>query len=348
MPSDYLKHDIVNKMYLDPVTENEIDKIILNFRESSAGWDELKPTVIKSIRHCIALPLRHICNLSFRTGIFPDELKIANVVPIFKSGDEMIFSNYRPVSVLPVFSKIIERLMYNRLLKYTNDNNLLYKYQFGFQKGRSTHMALIILIDKISEALENGDCVIGIFLDFSKAFDTVDHIILLQKMYFYGIQDTTLSWFENYLSNRKQYVTYNGIKSQTEKINCGVPQGSILGPLLFLIYINDLSTVSEACMSILFADDTNMFFTGKNLKTMATVINEELIRVQEWLHCNKLSLNVLKTHYIIFTSRNKCVNDVDIRINDAHIERVYATKFLGVQIDAQLTWKKHIEYTCKN
>ena len=347
MPSDYLKHDIVNKMYLDPVTENEIDKIILNFRESSAGWDELKPTVIKSIRHCISLPLRYICNLSFRTGIFPDELKIANVVPIFKSGDEMTFSNYRPVSVLPVFSKIIERLMYNRLLKYINDNNVLYKYQFGFQKGRSTHMALIILIDKISEALENGDCVIGIFLDFSKAFDTVDHIILLQKMYLYGIQDTTLSWFENYLSNRKQYVTYNGIKSQTEKINCGVPQGSILGPLLFLIYINDLSTVSEACMSILFADDTNMFFTGKNLKTMATVINEELIKVQEWLHCNKLSLNVLKTHYIIFTSRNKCVNDVDIRINDAHIERVYATKFLGVQIDAQLTWKKHIEYTCK-
>ena len=132
-----------------------------------------------------------------------------------------------------------------------------------------------------------------------------------------------------------------------KKINCGVPQGYIIGALLFLIYINDLSTVSEACMSILFADDTNMFLTGKNLKTMATVINEELIRVQEWLHCSKLTLNVLKTHYIIFTSRNKCVNDVDIRINDAHIERLYVTKFLGVQIDAQLTWKKHIEYTCK-
>ena len=269
------------------------------------------------------------------------------MVPIFKSGDEMIFSNYRPVSVLPVFSKIIERLLYNRLLKFINDNDLLYKYQFGFQKGRSTHMALIILINKISEALENGDCVIGIFLDFSKAFDTVDHIILLQKLYFYGIQDITLSWFENYLSNRKQYVTYNGNKSKTEKINCGVPQGSILGPLLFLIYINDLSTVSGASMSILFADDTNMFFTGKNPQKMATVINEELTKVQEWLQCNKSSLNVLKTHYIIFTSRNKCVNDVDIRINDARIERVYATKFLGVHIDAQLTWKNHIEYTCK-
>ena len=260
MPSDYLKHDIVNILYLDPVTEDEIDKIILNFRDSSAGWDELKPMVVKSVRNCIKSPLRHICNLSFTTGVFPEELKIANVVPIFKSGDEMIFSNYRPVSVLPVFSKVIERLMYNRLLKYINDNNILYKYQFGFQRGRSTHMALIVLIDKISEALENGDCVIGIFLDFSKAFDTVDHVILLQKLYFYGIHDITLSWFENYLSNRKQYVTYNGIVSNTEKITCGVPQGSILGPLLFLLYINDLSTVSEACMSILFADDTNMFF----------------------------------------------------------------------------------------
>ena len=156
----------------------------------------------------------------------------------------------------------------------------------------------------------------------------------------------TLSWFENYLSNRKQYVTYNGIVSKTEKNNCGAPQGSILGPLLFLLYINDLSTVSKACMSILFADDTNMFFTGKNLQTMTRVINEELTKVQEWLYCNKLSLIVLKTHYMIFTSRNKCMNDVDIRINNVKIERVYATKFLGVQIDAQLTWKKHIEYTC--
>ena len=296
-----------------------MDKIISNFRESAADWDELKPTVVKSVWHCIASPLSHICNLSFVTGIFPDELKIAN---------GMEFSNYRPVSVLPVFSKVIERLMYNRLLKYINDDNLLFRYQFGFRKGKSTHMALIVLIDKISEALEKGDCVVGIFLDFSKAFDTVDHTIILQKLNCYGLKGTILSWFENYLSNRKQYVTYNSIKSTTENNNCGVQQGSILGPLLFLIYINDLSTVSKACMSILFADDTNMFFTGRDLQTMTKVINEELINVQEWLHCNKLSLNVLKTHYIIFTSRNKCANDVDILIQNIPIERVYATKFL--------------------
>ena len=136
VPCDYLKHDIVNKLYLDPVTDDEVERIIHHFKESAAGWDELKPTVVKSIRKCIISPLAHICNLSFATGIFPDELKIANVVPIFKSGDEMVFSNYRPVSVLPVLSKVIERLMYNRLLKYINENKLLYKYQFGFQKGK--------------------------------------------------------------------------------------------------------------------------------------------------------------------------------------------------------------------
>ena len=165
----------------------------------------------------------HICNLSFTTGVFPYELKIANVVPIFKSGDERVFSNYRPVSVLPVFSKLLERLMYNRLLQYINDNNLLYNLQFGFQKGKSTHMAIIVLLDKISEALDNGDYVIGVFLDFSKAFDTVDHCILLRKLEKYGVCDTYLKWFEDYLSNRAQYVTYNSIKSFHESINCGVP-----------------------------------------------------------------------------------------------------------------------------
>ena len=208
-------------------------------------------------------------------------------------------------------------------------------------------MALIVLIDKISEALESDDCVIGIFLVFSKAFDTVDHVILLQKLYFYGIHDITLSWFDNYLSNRKQNVTYNDIVSKTEKNNCGVPQGSILGPLIFVLYINDLSTVSEAYMSILFEDDTNVFFTGKNLQTMSTVINEELTNVQEWFYCNKLSLNVLKTHYMIFTPRNKCMNDFDIRINKCQNKRIYATQFRSVQIDAQLTWTQHIEYSCK-
>ena len=302
---------------------------------------------MKNVKHCIAKPLTHICNLSFKTGVFPQQMKTANVVPIYKSGDEKIFSNYRPVSVLPVFSKLIERLMYNRLIMFVTNNDLLYKYQFGFQRGKSTYMALLLLVDKITEALDKGECVVGIFLDFSKTFDTVNHDILLQKLSLYGIQDIALTWFKDYLHNRTQYVTYNSIKSIKQKITCGVPQGSILGPLLFSLYVNDLATVSNAFWSVLFADDNSLFISGKDPEVMCDAINNDLAKIQEWLYCNKLSLSVLKTHYMIFTARNKTATDLDIKINEVRIERVYVTKFLGVLVDSQLTWKQHIEYTCK-
>ena len=346
-PVDYIQQDMISNLYFDPVTEQEIYKITDKFKDSAAGWDDLKSTMIKHIKESITTPLVHICNRSFETGIFPSELKIANVVPIYKSGDEMVFSNYRPVSVLPVFSKLLERLVYNRLISHINDNKLLYEYQFGFQKGKSTYLAIMMLVDKITEALDQGECVVGVFLDFSKAFDTVDHNILLQKLHKYGICGVELLWFEDYLSNRMQYVTYNNHKSSREKINCGVPQGSILGPILFLLYINDLASVSEFCFSVLFADDTNMFITGKDMNVLCRQLNEDLRNIQEWLQCNKLSLNVLKTHYMVFTPKNKVIGDIEVNIHDVQIQRAYTTKFLGVQIDSKLTWKMHIEYTCK-
>ena len=329
------------------VKEDEILKIITNFKDSAAGWDDLKPSIVKHVKKYIQYPLAYISNLSLSTGVFPDSLKLANVVPIYKSKDHMEFSNYRPVSVLPVFSKVIERLMYNRLFNYINANKLLYKYQFGFQKGRSTAMALILLVDKISEAIEKGEVVLGVFLDFSKAFDTVDHKILMEKLKLYGITGVNHDWFSNYLSGRKQYVTYNNHKSATKTITCGVPQGSILGPLLFLLYINDLSSVSDDVFSILFADDSNLFISGKDINVLCDKMNNALKDIQQWLFCNKLSLNVLKTHYMFFTSLKKQVPDQVIKICNTAIDRVYVTKFLGVHIDSKLTWKEHILHTCK-
>ena len=164
----------------------------------------------------------------------------------------------------------------------------------------------------------------------------------------YGIRGVELQWFEDYLSNRMQYVTYDNHKSLHEKNNCGLPQGSILCPILFLPYINDLTNVSEFYISVLFADDTNMFIIGKDNDVLCQQLNKDLRNVQEWLQCNKSSLNVLKTHYMVFTPRNKLINDLDVKIHNDEIQRVYATIYLGVQIDAQLTWKTHIEYTCEN
>ena len=166
--------------------------------------------------------------------------------------------------------------MYDRLISYILKHRILFEYQFGFQKGKSTHMALITLVDKVTEALESGDYVVGVFLDFSKAFDTVDHSILLDKMFIYGVQNIALKWFKDYLTGRSQYVMYNGFKLSNSEINCGVPQGSILGPLLFLLYINDLATVSEACFSILFADDSNTFISGKDVQAMSEKLNSEI------------------------------------------------------------------------
>ena len=215
----------------------------------------------------------------------------------------MLVNNFRPVSVLPLFSKILERLMY-KILSFFNKHNLFYKYQFGFRERHGTDIALIVLIDKIMSALNEGDYVLGVVLDLSKAFDTVDHNILLMKLYKYGIRGVAYDWIKSYLEERKQYVSFNKHDSSTMDIKCGVTQGAILGPLLFLIYVNDLSNVSSILFTLLFADDTNVFVIGKNLSTLFTTMNSELVKLSEWMNVNKLSLNVKKTKYMLFCTKN--------------------------------------------
>ena len=297
--------------------------------------------LIKGASASLAKPLSLIINQSLSTGIFPDKLKIAKVVPIYKKDDSTLIDNYRPISLLPVMSKIFEKVVYGQIYDYLISNLLLYKSQHGFQKLHSTETATLEFLDRIYNNLDAGETPISVFLDLSKAFDTLDHSILLKKLDYYGIRGIPLKWFQSYLSGRTQFVDYDGICSTALPITTGVPQGSILGPLLFLIYINDMHSAFNNFESILYADDTTLvkslssfsFSTESTDQNLSKNINSELQKVQEWLAANRLSLNISKTKYMIFHFPQRTVLlDLDLKINDTKIERVDEFNFLGLQV----------------
>ena len=304
-------------------------KIIKNLAsKNSSGHDSISARFIKRILETITPPLTHIINQSLCTGIFPDRLKIAKVIPLFKKGDQHILDNYRPISLLPVISKVFEKIVFDQLYQYFTDNDLIFTSQYGFRKLHSTELASIELIDRIAQYMDSGKLALSIFLDLSKAFDTLDHSILLDKLKFYGISNTPLKWFQSYLRSRQQFVEFDGTCSGITFINTGVPQGSILGLLLFLIYMNDIHTASDKFDMILYADDTNLIsplcsfnssFSGtKNyVKHVSEQINIELTNIQEWLNINKLSLNVRKTKCMIFHHYQRNITNISptLKIN---------------------------------
>lgn len=342
----YLSNKSYPTFIFKPTNETEIKNIISSIKNAtlSAGHDEIPGILVKRVGNIISKPLSIIINVSLQQGYFPENLKIAKVVPIHKSGDPSSFTNYRPISVLPVFSKVYERVVFNRLLNFLNQNNILCSSQFGFRPKHSTSHAIINLIDQISEAIDKKEYTVGIFIDLSKAFDTVNHSILLAKLKYYGIKGPPLSWLSSYLHNRKQYTVINDVSSTLSNVTCGVPQGSILGPLLFLIYVNDLPNINSILNTIMFADDTNFFYSHSNFEELIKTINTELNKSSNWLKANRLSLNIDKTHFMIFSSLQKSLPTINesVEIFNSPVSRVTSTKFLGIIIDENLTWRSHI------
>ena len=230
---------------------------------------------MKLLKDDISNQLADIFNLSFSTGIFPTQLKLAKVIPIHKKESKVLCSNYRPISLLSNIDKILEKLMHTRIYEFLDKNSLIYSLQFGFRQHYSTSHALLHLTQTLMNALDDGNFACGIFVDLQKAFDTVDHSILLKKLEHYGIRGIVNNWFKSYLSDRKQYVSIDGFNSNLATITCGVPQGSVLGPLLFLLYINDLNLAIKHCKVYHFADDTNLLNINKSVKKMNKFINND-------------------------------------------------------------------------
>ena len=350
--NDFLSQNHPNSIYMDPVSQQEIIKTALSCKpKNSSGDDEIPSVVVRDIIQFVAVPLTHIFNLSLSKGIVPEKMKIAKVVPIFKAKDRHDFNNYRPISLLPCFSKLLEKIVYKRLISFLNRFKIIYRNQYGFRRKHSTIHPIIQLLNQISQGLDSphSEITMGLFLDLSKAFDTVDHQILLAKLNHYGIRGPTNDWFKSYLSGRSQFVTYKQVNSDYKTTSCGVPQGSILGPLLFLIYTNDLA-LSTKMDIYLFADDTTAITRGKNSQDLYDEVNRESACLCEWFNANKLALNVSKSRYSIFHPKQRNVDTDNCRllINGMEVLRASpdtsekSVKFLGVQLDEHLSWKPHI------
>ena len=344
-PESYVK-SINDDFHFRTITESEVLKLLSTLKTSKAtGHDKISPKLLKDSADIITKSLTQIFNKSILVGKFPDDLKIAIISPIYKTGNK---TNYRPISVLSVVAKIFEAIISHQLSNYLEINGVIVNEQFGFRKKHSTQTALLNVTNKWYLNMDKGYLNGVIFLDLKKAFDCVNHSILLKKLQCYGINGVAYTWFKSYLTDRMQTCKIGQNKSQQHKIRCGVPQGSNLGPLLFLLYINDLPNCLSYTSANMFADDTNITTKGLNVEEIQTRLNYDLEHIHQWLLANKLTLNKDKTEYMIIGSRQRLSNieiDPTIELGESKIKRVKHSKTLGIIIDDQLLWKKQVETT---
>lgn len=338
---------ISNSFFLEPITSQDIKKHVINLKNSqSSGFDNISNCLLKKIVDFILVPLTYIINLSFEKGVFPAELKHSRVIPVHKKGCEETLANYRPISLISGFSKIIEGIVSEKLYGFLNKFKILQNFQHGFIKGRSINTALDAYINEIVSAIDRGILTVGLFVDFSRAFDCVSHEILLEKLENYGVRGVALRWFASYLSNRTQCVEVGGVSSGNVHIDMGVPQGSVLGPTLFLLYINDLahSIRGEGILCINYADDTNILISSKNETEATQRVVEVFNKLQQWSASNGLYINEEKTGIVVFSNR-RGVRDYTVFTNS--FTPTNTIKMLGFTIDEHLQWHAHIDLLSK-
>ena len=309
--------------------------------KKSVGYDDISITILKRCAQIISLPLSNIINQCFEQGVFPDALKKAIVIPVHKKGDIKNASNYRPISLISNITKIFEKALNNRLMNYLYSNNIIAQEQHGFIKGGSTILSIFKVIDTITKSWEDKTSVVLILLDLQKAFDCVDKQLLLCKLEKYGIRGSALDLFSSYMSNRKQCTKINGVFSSWKDITNGVPQGSILAPSLFLLFINDLPKAITNKL-FLFADDTAIICESRDQQQIVTEVQMAITNLNKWFTENGLKLNENKTEILTFGNYYHFPSNIDVL--GTIINTKNTAKFLGIIIDKHLNWKPHIEY----
>ena len=332
-------------------TLEEIQPIIRNIKtHKGSGVAHISTHVLKDALTELPLHLLHVINLSITRNEFPDSWKTATVTPLPKGGNPSEVNNLRPISILPLISKICEKVVHSQVLTYLTSENILTAKQHGFRPSHSTITSLTELTDQIYKAIDNKLVTLVTYLDFAKAFDTINHDLLSQKLRKIGLAEASVSWFKSYLTNRLQMTKANGVTSLPGRITCGVPQGSILGPLLFLIYINDLPTSLTSLQCQLYADDTALYTPCKFPDPdIVPRINADLLNVANWCKKNKLSLNIKKTKYTVYGTRQQIaiLPQLNFSIDGQAILQTPHYRYLGLELDSHLNFKSHLNTSQK-
>lgn len=336
-------------MFLTPVTASDLINSISSLKNNtSPGYDGVTAEIVKYTHLEIVEPLQHIINQSFKTGIVPSDFKISLVTPIYKNGSKTNIENYRPISIISIFARIFEKCLKQKLVGYLEFYDVLSHNQFGFVGGRSTTDALYKFTSEVTYNLNNGNKCLGVFIDLARAFDTIPHDKLLLVLSHLGVRGVVLELMTDYLRDRKQVVRINGSLSGLQTVKIGVPQGTVLGPILFVTYLNSLLTQDIGGTIVSYADDTALIFSGKDWEETKHRMTNGLQTVRDWLETNKLSMNVTKTNYIAFslTAANR-PHFNSISVGDSQINEVPHTRYLGIVIDQFLKWKPHIDSLSK-